>query len=99
MKAVWPDVPLLCYQEFFYNEFGFDSNFDPEFQDDRVWQEQANLTMKNAYLHLTLEQRIGTFHPPTSRQAVFRNTGAERLVSFTTALIFRSPVRIHLRRH
>ena len=49
-------VPLLCYQEFFYNEFGFDSNFDPEFQDDRVWQEQAKLTMKNAYLHLTLEQ-------------------------------------------
>ena len=56
LKAVWPDVPLLCYQEFFYNEFGFDSNFDPEFQDDRGWQEQAKLTMKNAYLHLTLEQ-------------------------------------------
>ena len=31
LKAVWPDVPLLCYQEFFYNEYGFDSNFDPEF--------------------------------------------------------------------
>ena len=56
LKAVWPDAPLLCYQEFFYNEFGFDSNFDPEFQNDRVWQEQAKLTMKNAYLHLTLEQ-------------------------------------------
>ena len=56
LKAIWPDAPLLCYQEFFYNEFGFDSNFDPEFQDDRGWQEQAKLTMKNAYLHLTLEQ-------------------------------------------
>jgi len=56
LKAVWPDVPLLCYQEFFYNEFGFDSNFDPEFQDGRGWQAQAKLMMKNAYLHLTLEQ-------------------------------------------
>ena len=56
LKAIWPDAPLLCYQELFYNEFGFDSNFDPEFQDDRRWQDQAKLTMKNAYLHLTLEQ-------------------------------------------
>ena len=56
LKAIWPDAPLLCYQEFFYNEHGFDSNFDPEFQDERSWQAQAKLTMKNAYLHLTLEQ-------------------------------------------
>ena len=56
LKAIWPDTPLLCYQEFFYNEFGFDSNFDSEFHDDRGWQEQAKLSMKNAYLHLTLEQ-------------------------------------------
>jgi len=56
LKAIWPDSPLLCYQEFFYNEHGFDSNFDPEFQEERSWQDQAKLTMKNAYLHLTLEQ-------------------------------------------
>ena len=56
LKAIWPDSPLLCYQEFFYNEHGFDSNFDPEFQGERNWQSQAKLTMKNAYLHLTLEQ-------------------------------------------
>ena len=56
LKAIWPDAPLLCYQEFFYNEFGFDSNFDPEFPADSSWQAQAKLTMKNAYLHLTLEQ-------------------------------------------
>ena len=48
--------PCFATKNFFYNEFGFDSNFDPEFQDDRVWQEQAKLTMKNAYLHLNLEQ-------------------------------------------
>ena len=56
LKTIWPDSPLLCYQEFFYNEHGFDSNFDPEFQEDRFWSAQAKLIMKNAYLHLTLEQ-------------------------------------------
>ena len=63
LKAVWPDVPLLCYEEFFYNEQGFDSNFDPEFQDQRDWQAQAKLTMKNAYLHLTLEQADWNISP------------------------------------
>ena len=56
LKAIWPNVPLLCYQEFFYNEHGFDSDFDPEFQDDRGWEAQAKLTMKNAYLQITLDQ-------------------------------------------
>ena len=56
LKTIWPDSPLLCYQEFFYNEHGFDSNFDAEFQEDRSWGAQAKLIMKNAYLHLTLEQ-------------------------------------------
>ena len=56
LKAIWPNVPMLCYQEFFYNELGFDSNFDPEFDQRRGWRDQAKLEMKNAYLHLTLEQ-------------------------------------------
>ena len=56
LKAIWPDSPLLCYQDFFYNAHGFDSNFDPEFDRDWTWREQARLNMKNAYLHLTLEQ-------------------------------------------
>ena len=56
LKSVWPDVPLLCYQEFFYQEYGFDSNFDSEFAEARGWESQAKLHMKNAYLHLTLGQ-------------------------------------------
>ena len=63
LKAVWPDVPLLCYQEFFYNKQGFDSSFDPEFQDLCDWQAQAKLMMKNAYLHLTLEQADWNISP------------------------------------
>ena len=54
LKGIWPDAPLLCYQEFFYNDQGFDSNFDPEFVDGLGWKAKAKLKMKNAYLHLTL---------------------------------------------
>ena len=56
LKAVWRDAPLLCYQEFFYNEIGFDTGFDSEFQEERGWWNQAKLKMKNAYLYLALEQ-------------------------------------------
>jgi hypothetical protein len=56
LKAIWPEVSLLCYQEFFYNNIGFDIGFDPEFQDECGWWNQAKLEMKNAYLHLMLEQ-------------------------------------------
>ena len=56
LKAIWPDSPLLCYQEFFYHDSGFDVGFDPEFADQGSWHAKARMTMKNAYLHLTLEQ-------------------------------------------
>ena len=35
LRTVWPDVPILCYQEYFYREHGFDANFDLEFMDER----------------------------------------------------------------
>ena len=63
LKAVWPEVPLLCYQEFFYQEHGFDTGFDPEFPDEIGWESQARLHMKNAYLYLTLEQADWNISP------------------------------------
>ncbi len=57
LRTVWPDTPVLCYQEFFYREHGFDANFDPEFLDEkRDWDYVARIIMKNAYLQVTLEQ-------------------------------------------
>ncbi|BEV35551.1 glycosyltransferase family 4 protein [Synechococcus sp. M16CYN] len=63
LKAIWPNIPLLCYQEFFYNEHGFDAGFDSEFEDTRDWQSKAKLIMKNAYLLLTLEQADWNISP------------------------------------
>ena len=71
LKAVWPDSPMLCYQEFFYNSQGFDSNFDPEFDQDWSWRNQARLTMKNAYLHLTLEQADWNVSPTRFQASSF----------------------------
>ena len=56
LKSVWPDAPLLCYQEFYYNSHGFDTNFDDEFEGAKGWQEFARFMMKNVYLNLALEQ-------------------------------------------
>ena len=63
LRTVWPDVPMLSYQEFFYQEHGFDTNFDPEFDPERDWQRKAKLIMKNAYLHVTLEQSTWNVSP------------------------------------
>jgi len=56
VKTVYPDVPLVCFQEYFYNEEGYDANFDMEFATVRNWNIKSQMIMKNAYLYLTLEQ-------------------------------------------
>ena len=64
LRAVWPNTPVLCYEEFFYREHGFDANFDPEFLDEqRDWDCVARIIMKNAYLQVTLEQAAWNVSP------------------------------------
>ncbi len=57
LKDIWPTVPMLTYQEFFYNAQGFDYDFDPEFAKSEKhgsWPALAKLRMKtaNQLLHL-----------------------------------------------
>ncbi len=49
---VWPDVPMLGYQEFYYNLHGYDVGFDPEFPP--VEDMAARIRAKNAVNLLTL---------------------------------------------
>ena len=56
IKTVYPDVPLVCFQEYFYNEEGYDSGFDMEFATERGWYKKSSLIMKNAYLLVTMQE-------------------------------------------
>ena len=79
LKAVWPDVPMLCYQEFFYNPHGFDSNFDPELDRPWDWQAEARLRMKNAYLQLTLDQADWNISPTHFQASSFPEQWQRRI--------------------
>ena len=55
LKQIWPNAPILHYQEFFYNTYKSDLDFDPEFQSQQEWEIKAKTHSKNASLLLSLE--------------------------------------------
>jgi len=55
LADIWPNVPIVSYQEFFYQPEGFDSNFDPEFQAPLDWSGRAQLRLKNINFNLSFE--------------------------------------------
>lgn len=55
LKDIWPNAPILSYQEFWYKSKGLDYNFDPEFEKSLCWQESSHIRMKNATNHLAFE--------------------------------------------
>jgi glycosyltransferase involved in cell wall biosynthesis len=65
VNDVWPDVPVLGYQEFYYNMHGFDVGFDPEFPP--APDMSARIRSKNAINLLTLNNP-GHGHTPTAFQ-------------------------------
>ena len=62
---------MLCYQEFFYNECGFDSNFDSEFQDPPSWRDSAKLKIKNTNALLMLETSNWNVTPTLFQKSSF----------------------------
>ena len=71
LPDVWPAVPLLAYQEFFYHPRGLDTQFDPELQTEQAWQHCAKVRMKNAYLHLTLAAATWNITPTLFQRSTF----------------------------
>ena len=55
VKDVYPHVPLLTYQEFFYRPIGSDLDFDPEFRKPSTTEVLARSRMKNLHLLSCLE--------------------------------------------
>lgn len=79
LADIWSNVPLLCYQEFFYQSDGVDLGFDPELQGEPGWRERARTQMKNAYLLLTLEAAHWNVSPTAFQRSTFPRHWQQRI--------------------
>ena len=79
LPEIWPDVPILSYQEFYYHPRGLDTDFDPEFQPNPPWQASAKVRMKNAYLQLALEASRWNVTPTAFQRSSFPSHWQSRI--------------------
>ena len=79
LKDVWPEVPLLTYQEFFYHAQDSDVDFDPEFQQRGSLADGAKLRMKNAALLLQLQASDWSITPTRFQQRSFPDPWQQRM--------------------
>ena len=79
LRDVWPGVPLLCYQEFYYNSHGFDFDFDPELQGSPDWKSCAALRLKNANPLLMLEASSWNITPTYFQRSSFPTAWQPRI--------------------
>lgn len=72
LKEIWPNSPILHYQEFYYQSKGFDLDFDAEMQKQTPeWERAAHGIMKNATLQLTLETSSWNVCPTAFQRSSF----------------------------
>ena len=79
LKDLWPEAPLLSYQEFYYNSHGFDYGFDPEFPSNSSWESCARLRMKNANILLALQASDWSISPTKFQRSSFPSCWHSRI--------------------
>ena len=71
LREIWPEAPILHYQEFYYQSLGFDLDFDPATQGEASWQKAARGTMKNASLLMAIENGSWNVCPTSFQRSTF----------------------------
>jgi len=79
LKDIWPNVPLLCYQEFYYNSYGFDFDFDPEFSSQMAWTDRARIRFKNINPMSMLEASNWNVTPTHFQRSTFPQASRQRI--------------------
>lgn len=78
IKEIWPHIPLLSYQEFYYNTTGFDFGFDKR-NEIPSWEEKARVKMKNTNPLLMLDISDWNVSPTKFQRCTFPQIYQERI--------------------
>jgi glycosyltransferase involved in cell wall biosynthesis len=80
LRDVWPQTPLLSYQEFFYQAEGFDYGFDREFSSAPLnWDQKAKIRIKTSFMRLVLEASSWNITPTAFQRSSFPQSWQQKI--------------------